>query len=206
MRFLALILALVGTVAFADVTATLVTHPSIGVEATAAPGDEFYSYSRRYKSSAVRLTGDTRIGILWGRRTLAAGTVLLPVESQAKLKACADNTGPCLYDDDGDGTFDRWGEDQSTIAPKLKVKAPYESVTLQTVQTDDQRYVLLFQGATSDALRFSYREFSGDMARPAFAEDLTVVREPFPATIKLKGHIFELLSLDGMGLRYRLVS
>ena len=206
MRFLALAIALISTAALADTTAKLVTNPAIGVETTAAPGDEFYSYSRLYSSPAVKLISDTKIGMLWGKRTLPAGTVLLPIESKSKLKACVDGTGPCLYDDDGDGAFDRWGEDEVTIAPKLKVKAPYEAVTLQATQADNQRFVLLFQGATSDTLRFSYREFTGDIARPAFTEDLTVVREPFPAMIKLKGHVFEVLSLGGMGLRYRLVS
>jgi hypothetical protein len=64
---------------------------------------------------------------------------------------------------------------------------------------------MLFQGATSDSLRFSYREFSNDMARPAFTEDLSIPREPFPSMIMVKNLQLEVLAVSGMGMRYRVV-
>ncbi|MGD9472067.1 MAG: hypothetical protein AB7V38_07900 [Novosphingobium sp.] len=43
------------------------------------------------------------------------------------------------------------------------------------------------------------------MARPAFTEELTIPREPFPAMIMLKNLQIEVLGVSGMGLQYRLI-
>ena len=70
---------------------------------------------------------------------------------------------------------------------------------------DAFRFVILFQGATTDTLRFSYREFKNDMARAAFTEELTIPREPFPQMMMLKNIQIEVLGVSGMGLRYKIV-
>jgi hypothetical protein len=54
-------------------------------------------------------------------------------------------------------------------------------------------------------LRLSYREFSNDLARPAFTEELSFpVSDAFPQTIVWRNTKITLLGLDNEGLRYRI--
>jgi hypothetical protein len=56
-----------------------------------------------------------------------------------------------------------------------------------------------------NALSLSYREFSDDMARPAFTEDLSVpMGATFPQPIVVKGQRFIVHKIDGTGLTYQL--
>ena len=43
------------------------------------------------------------------------------------------------------------------------------------------------------------------MARPTFTKELTIPREAFPATARIKNLQIELLGVSGMGLRHRIV-
>lgn len=108
-------------------------------------------------------------------------------------------------DDDGDGLFDRQATDDYNLAAKLKAPVPYSKIPISVSREDSFKRVILFQGATADSLRFSYREFSNDMARPAFTEELVIPREPFPAMIMIKNLQLEVLGVSGMGMRYRVI-
>lgn len=189
----------------------LVITPETGVEITTATGGDLFTYSRMYTVDGAKLVAPAKAGDWLMETTYDAGTVLIPVSSKAKFKACApfENTllanGPCFLDDDGDGRFDRQAKDEVTMALKMKVPAPYTKQPLSVVGKDSFRYTILYQGATSDTVRFSYREFKDDMARPAFTEDLTIPRESFPQMAMLKNVQVEILGLTGMGLKYRIV-
>ncbi|WP_126177141.1 hypothetical protein [Tsuneonella rigui] len=187
------------------------TLPAIGQMSTAAPGEELYQYFRLSTTEGAVLQADTKAGDWLLERPVPKGTKLIPVSTSKAFKACGytgafEETGPCFIDDDGDGTFDRQAKDAFTIHRKIKVPVPYTREPISAATLDDFKHVILFAGATGDTLRFSYREFINDMARPAFTEELTVPRESFPQMIKLKGRTFEITNLTGMGLTYRLVS
>lgn len=91
------------------------------------------------------------------------------------------------------------------MAMKIKIPAPYSAATIFAVRTDAFKEVILYQGATADSVRFSYRQFKDDLARPAFTEELTIPREPFPAMMMVKNLQIEVMAVTGMGLRYRIV-
>ncbi|CDO37616.1 hypothetical protein [Novosphingobium sp. KN65.2] len=188
--------------------------PQPGVEATVAPGEQVYSYAKIYAISGARTDAASKpagwFGL--GAQDIPAGTKLVPVQTSAQFKACVpyDGTfepkGPCFLDDDGDGNFDRTTLDPQKLATKLKAPLPYSSTDLEVEREDSLRRVILYQGATSDSLRFSYREFHFDLARPAFTEELTVPREQFPAMVRIKNMQIEVMAVTGLGLRYRVVS
>jgi len=83
---------------------------------------------------------------------------------------------------------------------------PYRRSILPLDAPDNLRQMILYQGATSDTLRLSYREFRGDLARPAFTEELAVpITREFPQDIVVKNIRFRLFGLDGTGLTYEIV-
>jgi hypothetical protein len=68
---------------------------------------------------------------------------------------------------------------------------------------EDFKKELIFTGATADTLMVTYREFVSDLARPAFAEQLTIpLSKSFPQRIAVKGHVFMITAIDGMGMHY----
>jgi hypothetical protein len=190
----------------------IISLPDIGAEATVAAGGDVYSYIRMYTIKGAQIDADTRAGSWLLKKDVPSGTKLVPVATKAKFKACVpyagsfEPDGPCFLDDDGDGVFDRQAGDDYEMATKLKQPVPYSKVDVSIARADSFKRVILFQGATSDSLRFSYREFSNDMARPAFTEELSIPREPFPAMVMVKNLQLEVLGVSGMGLRYRIVA
>lgn len=207
---LAAVAACMGGVAEAQ-NVRLIMTPETAVETTAATGGDLFTYARMYTIDGAKLDAPAKAGDWLMQQTYDAGTVLIPVSSKAKFKACApyENTlsanGPCFLDDDGDGRFDRQAKDETTMALKLKPPAPYTKQPVSVIGKDSFRYTILYQGATGDTVRFSYREFKDDLARPAFTEELTIPREPFPQMAMLKNVQVEILGITGMGLKYRIV-
>ena len=192
-------------------TQNIVSTPEVGVETLISAGGDIYSYVRVYTINGARIETDTKAGDWLLEDKLPKGTVLVPVATSKKFKGCIpypntfDAKGPCLIDDDGDGTLDRHSRDEITLFRKVKEPVPYTLVPISIAQPDSLKRTILYQGATADSLRFSYREFKDDMARPAFTEELSIPREPFPAMIMVKNLQIEVLSVSGMGLRYRVV-
>lgn len=194
------------------VTAKLASFPEKGQVARASAGDEFFSYSRIYATEGAVLGERAKAGNWLLEQWYEAGTKLVPVDTRVAFKACVPDpgtlesyNGACFLDDDGDGTFDRHAADFATMARKLKTKVTYRREPIAIQNDDSFKYVLLYQGATSDTVRFSYREFKNDLARAAFTEELTVPREAFPMVLRLKDHTFEITGINGLGVSYRLI-
>jgi hypothetical protein len=189
----------------------VVSFPEVGAEATIPAGGEVYSYLRVYTIDGARIDADTKAGDWLLEQPVPAGTQLVPVDTKTKFKGCVpyantfEPAGPCFLDDDGDGRFDRHASDDFKMARKLKPPVPYTKMPISIVRADSFKQVILYQGATADTLRFSYREFKDDMARAAFTEELTIPREPFPFMILVKNLQIEVSAVSGMGLKYRLV-
>lgn len=189
-----------------------IAAPSVGEEATVAAGGELYSRARLFSIDGARLSANADWGSGIFKSVIPAGTELVSVQTKVKFKACAPIAGtfspssPCFLDDDGDGIFDRIAYDASTSAGKLKTPTPYERQPVYLVRQDSFKRVILYQGATADSIRFSYREFKDDLARPAFTEELVIPREPFPQRIAVKNLQVDVLAISGLGMRYRVVS
>ncbi|MXO66257.1 hypothetical protein [Altericroceibacterium endophyticum] len=192
--------------AISDMRVSTVVSPSSDAPVTVGIGETVLHVRNRADYNIWVLDEDGRIGALWGKRTIPAGTQIYPMDTKAEFKACVrpDGSGGCFIDDDGDGAFDRWSEDQSQIFFKIKAeKRPkYGKAAGQT--DSDFEYIIRFSGADGDTLRFSYREFKSDFARDAFTEELVVPREEFPQMIRIKGHNITVEDVSGMGITYRL--
>lgn len=189
----------------------IISKPEIGKENTVPAGEELYSFNRLYTVEGYQLDASTKAGNWLLETPVEAGTRLIPVSTTKAAKACVPQlgtftpVGPCFIDDNGDGLFDRHSADEVTMFRKLKPPVPYSRTSLIVTREDNFKKIFLFQGATVDTLRFSYREFRNDLARPAFTEELSILREPFPAMIMLKNLQIEILNVSGMGLSYRVI-
>jgi hypothetical protein len=190
---------------------TLAHFPELGVESVVPAGGEVYSFTRVYTLNGARLEADSGPGSYLRGRSVSAGTELVPAKTKANFKACIpikgtfEPDGPCFLDDDGDGQFDRQSTNDYNMAQRLKVPVPYSRLPISVYREDSFKRVFLFQGATQDSLRFSYREFSAGLARPGFTEDLSIQLAEFPFMIQLKDIQLEVLKVDGMGMRYKVV-
>ncbi|MEH6789950.1 hypothetical protein [Parasphingorhabdus sp.] len=190
---------------------TLKHSPELGVETVVPAGGEVYSFTRVYTLDGARLEADSGPGSYLRGRSISVGTELVSVGTKAAFKACVpikgtfEPDGPCFLDDDGDGRFDRQATNDYNLAQRLKIPVPYSRLPISVYREDSLRRVFLFQGATQDSLRFSYREFSAGLARPAFTEELTIQLAEFPLMIQLKDIQLMVLRVDGMGMRYKVV-
>lgn len=139
------------------------------------------------------------------------GDQFFKVSSKAVLKACTVTLGPeglpaCFLDDDGDGKFDRVASNTVRKAYPVDAPVPYRrSIVTLPPATSGFTRTLLYQGATQEALKLSYREFKDDLARPAFEEDLTIpLSKEFPQQIAAKGAVFTIFKITGLGIEYKL--
>lgn len=212
-RSLALAAMVLPTLASAQIQQGV--KPEIGVASQASIGDEILSEFRFRGLPGVILRGD--IAANWGSAeavNLPSGTALAIIREK-KTKACQSRTNlgwvNCVIDMDSDGRFDRVSFNDVGGTKEIVPPVPYErepvsiGVNPRYGEGDDFKRVYVFTGMVGNALTVSYREFNNDFARPAFTEALSIPLGPtFPQRVAIKGHVLEIIGVDGMGLSYRL--
>jgi hypothetical protein len=215
---LAAVAAVATITAPADAQRKVGQTPEPGVETTATVGSTVLEKFNIVAISTPRLRDDLEVKLgIQGRIVVPSGSAFR-VEKANPLKACtmAEDTyidnfvGPrgsaCLFDTDMDGTFDKAAAEATMFtSKKLKPPVPYDVVdTPVSAGSDFLRQRLVYLGAAGGTLRLSYREFSHDMARPAFTEELSFPLEPtFPQTVTWRDTRITLLGIGSDGLRYR---
>lgn len=91
-----------------------------------------------------------------------------------------------------------------TAAQLAKGGAVYPQVMITTVSPTNLRQQLLYQGRSGSTVRVSYREFLGDLSRPAFTQDLTFDLSTDPI-IGVKGSRAEILEATNTQVTFRLI-
>lgn len=146
-----------------------------------------------------------------GKFEMAKGTVLTRAESAQVFKACTEGGrygDPCLFDDDGDGMFDRAAKGMVSKGHPLPKKIPYSSVgDVSFPANSGIEARLIYQGGTGQSLRFSYREFIDSYAREPFTEEIEIpLGATFPQDFAVKGAVFRLYGVGPMGIDYSVES
>ncbi|MFH0728118.1 MAG: hypothetical protein V2B19_17475 [Pseudomonadota bacterium] len=107
---------------------------------------------------------------------------------------------------DADGTpwvFWDWGG-----GPKLSadssLKIEKTTVTLEPTDLKFKREIL-YSGRTRSTILLHYREFSNDMARPAFSQNLTY-DSAIGAIIGFRGGRFEIIDADNTSITYKVLT
>lgn len=91
-----------------------------------------------------------------------------------------------------------------TIETLNKKNIPFQLGRDSRVEPGNFRQELVYQGRVGNELRISYREFSGEMARPAFTQELTFDVNG-GAVIGAKGARLEVLGATNTSIRYRVL-
>lgn len=192
--------------------------PAIGKDAIASVGEPVYEKSH-YTAVPAFVIADSFDG-----HNLFAHIVLMPGQhfiqipakngSKVAVKACHAATyesfqrklyDACLYDDDGDGTFDRYGGNEVQGGKKLPHPFAYKRSDYIEPTPDALKQIVTYLGSTKDTLRLSYREFVNDMARPAFTEEYTFpLGASYPQPVAFKGVHLTVTGVDGAGIHYRI--
>ncbi|KFD26144.1 hypothetical protein [Sphingobium yanoikuyae] len=196
-------------------------RPESGIEATVTVGTPLLEKYDMVAVTVPRLRDDLKVPLgIQGQIVVPSGAQFRVVREKP-LKACtvAEDTyvdhfvGPrgaaCLQDADGDGAFDKASaESVMFTTKKIQPPAPYDLTDAPAAAGSDYfRQTLVYLGAAQGVLRLSYREFSHDMARPAFTEELTFPLEAtYPQTIAWRDTRITLLGVSNAGLRYRVES
>jgi hypothetical protein len=196
------------------------TQPDIGTRHTTAVGSKVWE---QYQFEGVPgVVIDTAVQARWGSLEFVdlPARSLLATLREKRLKACRvlqqfNNLylrpiiwRDCLIDKDDNGTFDEISYTSGGFAKKIDPPLPYRRTTIEMTGDGPKtfRKILLFVGSDSSSIKFSYREFSNDMARPAFTEELSLpLGASFPQNIAIKDRIITIHGIDGMGLSYELV-
>lgn len=185
---------------------------SIGQTVTVTAGDVVISTRRYRRAPGAVIDSPAKpppsLGYI---RALPTGSSVYSIKTKRAFKACAtvslDNSGPpCLIDDDGDGTFDRIAASDLAGAKPMDTKVPYRKQMVDVPNRGGLNRTIIFQGSDSNGLRFSYREFSNDFARPAFDQELSIPVTSFPQQFAIKGLVFTAEKITSMGLTVRLDS
>lgn len=199
--------------------AKVIQTPPAGLESTVTVGSPLLErFDAPDATTAKRLTikQDVRVSLgMQGKIRIPKDSAFV-IEQTNPLKVCTVaqdaysaflSGGPaCLYDTDMDGKFDRTDANVVFTSRELKEPVPYVLVDVPQLSGGSNfRQTLTYLGSAGDVLRVSYREFSGDMARPAFTEELTFpLDKSFPQTIRWRDTTITLLGTSAEGLRYRI--
>jgi hypothetical protein len=181
----------------------------VGTPQTVAVGENFYTYTENQVTTKIVTDQDLAISTSNGEVSLPKGTVLAEdfgidfIDLARKHGITATkvfNKGgkfvkrAALIDNDGDDRFE--SIESTNIGAKnfpLKTPLPYHFVANQIDSSVPPSFSwsLVYLGTAGGVLKIGYREFSSDLARPAFNNDLS-----FPSEIgKRSTFKFKNLSL-----------
>ncbi|WP_144428345.1 hypothetical protein [Azospirillum thiophilum] len=153
----------------------------LGRPASASVGDVIFSeFDYAYLDGAV-IRDSVTGGVMGQNVRVPAGSRLVSSTVRDRRSYCTIGPGvfspfnvplalACFFDANNDGVFesviatgDSWGEEQ--ISPARYTKT-------EIVSGQGFKYELLYEGVAGSTLNVSYREYTENMARPAFQQDL----------------------------------
>jgi hypothetical protein len=158
----------------------------LGTQAAAAVGDVIYSeFDYTAASGAVMLQPVSMTVGLGGSVQVPAVTQLVSASVDGNPGYCTTAltysdpiAGPyrptCYLDGDGDNRFETLWVAPGAIGFTYVLDPPVQYKSGQiTGDASGYKYELLYQGLDGNTLRVGYREYIDNMARPAFAQELT---------------------------------
>ena len=193
-------------------------QPKAGIDSVVTVGSPLLRLFNMIVVPGMILTKDVDmdLGFVGSIRMSAGSAMRVVSDTPSKLRACSvapdtyvngsDRRSACLADTKHGGSFDTvWAEGIMGSKRVLPEPIPYklDSVS-ENYGANNHQSVLIYQGVASGVLRLSYREFSNDIAKPAFTEDLTFpLTGTYPQTVTWRDTKITLLGLSADGLRYR---
>ncbi len=187
------------------------SFPDLNVETTVNVGQTMVT-EYDYLSQDRAILRETIGGSLWmGRNAAVAGSSLIAVMSSGQKTYCLPPGGygsPCVKDTNGDNFFDKASTmnaygmlvNETNIDP---VGYRQESQTIQ----DGFKYELIYQGRDENVVRIAYREYTDNLARAAFSQDLTYTLDPTSITpVRFKDVSLNIREADNNQISFTVLS
>ncbi len=155
--------------------------PEVGKRTTVTVGQVMISKYDYLSQSGATLKESVSSSFWMGRDGLAAGTKLIGAISSGTQVYCqppARLGAPCLKDVDEDGNFDHayTMNTYGYLVNGVEIQPVSFRIGNQSIK-DGFKYELLYQGIDKGVVRIAYREYTENLARPAFSQDLTYTLE-----------------------------
>lgn len=193
--------------------------PMLGTIATASVGDPVFSQFRYWSRTGFRMKDAFVNGGVLGRFDVQEGDFLLKAAIEGQTVYCTERkaysdhlVGPistaCFIDPNESGQFKivKARPGMVWLSTDVTGTVRYERSEFITPKTDAFKYELLYQGTSKGVLRFSYREYVNDMARPSFFQEVSYDVSSYPTEVGFKSVRIEVLGTDNSGIRYRVLS
>jgi hypothetical protein len=188
-----------------------ISAPPLGVISTARVGDVMVEQGRYQELDAIRLRQTVKVGLV-GTYTFTAGTYTkkghtkqgeffnesgLPDTGRVQAGAITDPFEAILLKPDGT-TICGVSVLGGTVC---KDNVQVERIKVPNLTADAFQQTLIYSGKVGDKINIGYREFSGNMARPAFNNDVEYdLRES--KTIGYKGALLDVVEATNQYIRY----
>lgn len=110
---------------------------------------------------------------------------------------------PCLKDTNRDGAFDHayTMNAYGYLVNGVDIQPAYYRIGDQSIK-DGFKYELLYQGIENGVVRIAYREYTENLARPAYSQNLTYTLESTNTQIRFRDVIAVIHSADNNQIEY----
>ena len=174
------------------------TRPDVGVVTTKEVGEPLFEVEVATRFTGLKLTAGRQMPFTFGSTITFASDELTMFRGKQSAY-CGPATMRPVMGIPSQIPFFCVTEDQLR-----KAGVAYTVGEITRNDPANYRQQLLYQGKSGSSLRLSYREFSGDLARPAFTQDLTFDLAE-SNVIGAKGARVEVLEATNTSIRYRLL-
>lgn len=82
---------------------------------------------------------------------------------------------------------------------------PYAKEELAIPNNQSVKSEIVFNGITRRTLKFSYREYVNDFARPAFFQDVSYDIDRYPNVVTFKNLQIEITAASNSGITYKVL-
>ena len=113
----------------------------------------------------------------------------------------------CLFDSNNDGKFDKIATKINILYADLEKPVSYTlKRTKSTYNEDSFKYVALYQGKIANKIKISFREFTNNMARPAFTQNIEYeLEDDGTAMVGFKGLRIKVLKATNLDITYKVI-
>lgn len=196
--------------------ATNTSNPPLNEITTAYIGDYLIQQGRTIKADGIKLDQDVKLPK--SKYTLTTGTYI-KVGENSNQEFYSIHKGSDSGKVISDSVLLNAKDFQSLVINKQTNKAATISANVKSFDWDDIQFskakieirdtnsfqqTLIYNGKVGNKINIGYREFSGDLARPAFSNDVEYDLNE-SKIIGYKGARLEVLSADNQSIKYKVL-
>lgn len=180
--------------------------PELGVSTTVYVGQVMASEYDYMSQDRATLRGNVSGSFWTGRQGVGNGANLIGAMSSGEKIYCVPpgiQGMPCFKDSNNDGKFDTaytMNAFGMVVSPVGIDDVAYDAKN-QNIQ-DGFKYELVYQGVSDNTMRVAYREYTDNLARPAFHQDISYNLKEGVTTVRFRNVSMEIEKADNNEVTY----